>query len=53
MTILITIFIVIVLLALAIYATQFLPIAGTPLSLIQLLLVLIAIVYIVKAAGLL
>lgn len=50
---LITILIVLLLLALAIYAVQnFLPLDGTIRSLIVVVLVVIAIIYIAQAAGL-
>jgi hypothetical protein len=49
---LITILVVLVLLGLGLYAVQLLPIDGRITLLLQVVLVLIAIIYIAKAAGL-
>lgn len=49
---LVTILIVLLLLGLGLYAVQLLPIDGRILLLIQLVLVVIAIIYIARAAGL-
>lgn len=49
---LITLLVVIVLLALGLYVVQLLPIDGRISLLLQLVLILIAIIYIAKAAGL-
>lgn len=49
---LITILIVLILLALGLYAVRLLPLDGPLLMLIQVLLVVIAIIYIANAAGL-
>lgn len=48
---LVTILIVLVLLGLALYATQLVPLDGRLLLLIQLVLIVIAIIYIARAAG--
>lgn len=49
---LITILIVLLVLALALYAVQLLPLDGRILMLIQVVMIVIAILYIVRAAGL-
>ena len=49
---LLTILVVLVILGLALYATQLLPIDGRVTLLIQLVLIVIAIIYIARAGGL-
>ena len=48
---LITILVVLIILALALYAVNMIPLESTPRLLIQVVLVVIAIVYIAQAAG--
>lgn len=48
---LLTILIVLIILGLALYATQLIPLDGRLTLLIQAVLVIIAIIYIVQAAG--
>lgn len=52
MSLLVTILIVLLVLGLALYAVQLLPLDGRILLLLQIVLIVIAIIYIVRAAGL-